>query len=175
MSSTPQRDEVLIDGRDGGQIIRLAGVSFRPDYPDNLIELDTINKNSEEPVALDLVREPDNAYDSNAIMVLYEGQHLGYIPKALNEGMAALMDRGEVLLAHVDEVRIHPKDPNKPGLIIHVIPASRIILPAPKEAERGIVHTSGGAWKPVPGGYMEASRGEEQNRTPPKKKMRLKR
>ena len=133
MSSTPQRDEVLIDGRDGGQIIRLAGVSFRPDYPDNLIELDTIDKNSEEPVALDLVREPDNAYDSNAIMVLYEGHHLGYIPKALNEGMAALMDRGEVLLAHVDEVRISPKDPYKPGLVIHVILASQAKLPEPRE------------------------------------------
>ena len=30
---------------------------------------------------VDLVPEPDNAYDPNAIKVLWNGVHLGYIPK----------------------------------------------------------------------------------------------
>lgn len=56
----------------------------------------------------ELKREPDNAYDPNAVMVLVTGlgeqQHVGYIPRALAERLAARMDSGQT--AEVLAVRI---------------------------------------------------------------------
>lgn len=44
---------------------------------------------------LTLVREPDNPHDGRAIRVEWQGQMLGYLPRAENEAVAAAMDRGE--------------------------------------------------------------------------------
>lgn len=46
------------------------------------------------PITLE--REPDNAYDSNAIMVLADDMHIGYVPKHCNTVLAMLMDQDEV-------------------------------------------------------------------------------
>ena len=47
-----------------------------------------------------LIREPDNPYDSNAIIVTAEdGYVLGYVPKADNLTPASMMDAGEKLYA----------------------------------------------------------------------------
>ncbi|MBR5709911.1 MAG: HIRAN domain-containing protein [Thermoguttaceae bacterium] len=52
-----------------------------------------------------LIREPNNEYDSNAIMVLNQKeQKLGYIPKAKNPLLAKMMDEGLLLYADVDAV-----------------------------------------------------------------------
>lgn len=45
--------------------------------------------------ALTLVREPENAHDSRAVRVEWQGVQLGYLPRAENEAVAAAMDRGE--------------------------------------------------------------------------------
>lgn len=39
----------------------------------------------------DLVREPDNPHDPNAIMVLYQGKKLGYVPRFMQK---EVFDRG---------------------------------------------------------------------------------
>ena len=44
---------------------------------------------------LQLVREPDNIHDVRAIRVEWQGQQLGYLPRAENDAVAAAMDRGE--------------------------------------------------------------------------------
>ena len=52
---------------------------------------------------LPLKREPDNAHDALAIMILDEaGHHLGYVPRAKNEALARLMDAGKLLFARLE-------------------------------------------------------------------------
>ena len=54
--------------------------------------------------ALRLVREPDNSHDPRAIRVDWKGYKLGYVPRALNSGPAAMMDRGEMLHGSIAEL-----------------------------------------------------------------------
>ena len=45
-------------------------------------------------VLLELVREPDNPYDANAIAVHWRGRRVGYVPREANAGVARMMDEG---------------------------------------------------------------------------------
>lgn len=56
---------------------------------------------------LDLVREPGNAYDFNAVRVEWRGRMLGYVPRAENQALAWAMDRGETVSARVSVLRSH--------------------------------------------------------------------
>jgi len=57
---------------------------------------------------LPLKREPDNAHDPLAIMILNEtGHHLGYVPRAKNEALARLMDAGKLLFARLESKAWH--------------------------------------------------------------------
>lgn len=50
-----------------------------------------------------LKREPGNAHDALAILILTEsGETLGYVPRAKNEALARLMDAGKLLFAKVE-------------------------------------------------------------------------
>jgi hypothetical protein len=51
--------------------------------------------------ALSLVREPDNAYDANAVRVEWRGRKLGYVPRRDNAHIARLIDRGQTLTARI--------------------------------------------------------------------------
>jgi len=46
-------------------------------------------------------REPDNEYDSNAIRVLIEGEHVGYLARVNNNSVARAMDEGAAISATV--------------------------------------------------------------------------
>ena len=59
--------------------------------------------------ALDLVREPDNPHDANAVRVEWRGRKLGYVPRAENAALAWAMDRGEALRARVSRLAEHAK------------------------------------------------------------------
>ena len=50
---------------------------------------------------LDLVREPDNPHDANAVRVEWQGRKLGYVPRASNAALAWAMDSGETVIARV--------------------------------------------------------------------------
>ena len=56
---------------------------------------------------LDLVREPANAYDANAVRVEWRGRKLGYLPRAENAALAWAMDRGEPVFARISALREH--------------------------------------------------------------------
>jgi len=45
-------------------------------------------------MGLKLVRQHDNPYDSNAIAVFFANHHLGYLPKAVSQKLAPLIDSG---------------------------------------------------------------------------------
>jgi hypothetical protein len=54
--------------------------------------------------ALDLVREPDNRHDRNAIRVEWQGHKLGYVPRRENRAVAAALDRGDRLVARISRL-----------------------------------------------------------------------
>ena len=57
---------------------------------------------------LELVREPDNPHDRNAVRVDWRGRKLGYVPRAENEALAWAMDRGERVTARISRLQEHP-------------------------------------------------------------------
>lgn len=73
----------------------IAGTSFR-----QLKELEPLLSVGS---LLPLQREPANAHDPLAIMILNEsGNHLGYVPRAKNEALARLMDAGKLLFGRLE-------------------------------------------------------------------------
>ena len=54
--------------------------------------------------ALELVREPENAYDPRAVRVEWHGIKLGYVPRRDNAEVARLMDRGTRLEARISRL-----------------------------------------------------------------------
>ena len=57
---------------------------------------------------LTLIREADNRHDRNAIRVEWNGQKLGYVPRAENRAAAQALDAGEKLEARVTRLRNAP-------------------------------------------------------------------
>ncbi len=56
--------------------------------------------------ALDLVREPQNPHDANAVRVQWHGRMLGYVPRAENAALAWAMDRGERVSARISRLGV---------------------------------------------------------------------
>lgn len=54
--------------------------------------------------ALQLVREPGNAYDANAVRIDWRGHKLGYVPRSDNTDIAQRLDAGEALAATISTV-----------------------------------------------------------------------
>ena len=54
---------------------------------------------------LELVREPENPYDSGAIRVEWRGRKLGYVPRRDNAAVARQLDRGTPLEARIAALR----------------------------------------------------------------------
>lgn len=54
---------------------------------------------------LQLVREADNPHDGRAVRVEWRGHFLGYVPRADNEAVARLLDRGARLEARIARLR----------------------------------------------------------------------
>ena len=54
---------------------------------------------------LQLVREPGNSYDPNAVRVEWQGHKLGYVPRADNEALARFMDRGSKAEARITRLK----------------------------------------------------------------------
>jgi hypothetical protein len=57
---------------------------------------------------LSLAREQDNRHDRNAVRVEWNGQKLGYVPRAENRAVAQALDAGEHLEARVSGLRDDP-------------------------------------------------------------------
>ena len=57
--------------------------------------------------ALQLVREPQNAFDSNAIALHYQNHKIGFIPRESNDVISKLMDDG-ALQVKAEITRVQP-------------------------------------------------------------------
>jgi hypothetical protein len=86
----------------GDEILSLECIVAGTTYIKNLYEIEAkLGKGQ----CLDLVREPDNKYDTFAIAIYNSNKEkLGYIPRDKNEMLARLMDAGKWFYA-----RIHDK------------------------------------------------------------------
>lgn len=74
------------------------------------------------PVQLELEREPDNKFDSFAVKVLYQNQHIGYIEASSACFLAPWMDQGHRYKCIVDTLQerknnLHP--------IVRLVPYNR--------------------------------------------------
>ncbi|HFI0665432.1 TPA: HIRAN domain-containing protein [Streptococcus suis] len=62
--------------------------------------------------SLDLLAEPTNPYDSEAVLILYRGKKLGYIPKHKNSLISRMLfyGHGDILEARVQMIDLteHP-------------------------------------------------------------------
>jgi len=99
------------------QIVKLAGVTFGP-CQENI-------KNFASPQALgideyELVREPDNPFDPNAVRVEICGFKFGYIPKEQAQDISSIMDNGENLAAQFVSVNRSPLH-DTVGLTVRII------------------------------------------------------
>lgn len=109
----------------------VAGVSFRPGYPDNIFVLQSWFMDNQLvngdglmlPRAL-LVREPDNRHDPNAIRVEVPGlpeEFIGYVPAAIAASRVHDIDAGLVNpWAAVSQVLVSPENPSRPGVVLKV-------------------------------------------------------
>lgn len=70
---------------------------------------------------LELQREPDNPYDSQAVRVLWRGSQIGYAPRADNVDLARIMDRGTRVEARILQLQTS-RDPWKRVLIEVYLP-----------------------------------------------------
>lgn len=65
---------------------------------ENFELLDAIGVGTE----LDLYRDPDNFHDRLAIKVVYDDQHIGWVPADKNRILAAMMDGGLDIIARTE-------------------------------------------------------------------------
>ena len=70
--------------------------------------------------SLDLVREPDNPHDANAVRVEWQGRKLGYVPRRDNSAVAWGLDRGVQLRARIRSLADHPNPARRIGFEIYV-------------------------------------------------------
>lgn len=116
--------------------VKAVGVSFRPDYPDSLLRL------AEAYAALplgvpgeaSLVRDAANEHDPNAIAILTNGEHVGYLPRELAARIAPELDAGARFRVRGAEVLINPEHPDRPGLSIEVERVAATTPPGAQEA-----------------------------------------
>jgi hypothetical protein len=70
--------------------VTMMGASFRPASAKDIIKELGIGDHVE------LVADPGNVYDSTAVAVYAQGEHIGFVPKESNSALfALLMDDGE--------------------------------------------------------------------------------
>lgn len=88
----------------------IAGVKFRPGAQEHLDRLT-------DGVELSLEAEPTNRYDPNAVKVLHDGVHLGYVPRELAESVGKSLAGGhieKVIRTRGKIIQIHFR-PHQPG------------------------------------------------------------
>ncbi|HET6720727.1 MAG TPA: HIRAN domain-containing protein [Rhodocyclaceae bacterium] len=66
--------------------------------------LDELQRDIRVGDTLELVREPDNRHDKNAVSVRWRGQALGYLPRKENRAVAKAIDDGESVRATVEKL-----------------------------------------------------------------------
>lgn len=93
-----------------GFTTNVTGVSFRQDAVEQCMAGDDV----------ELVREPNNKHDKNAIRVDSDQGQLGYIPSATAAKLAPYMDAGHTFDAFIEKITGGTADKPTLGVILHV-------------------------------------------------------
>jgi hypothetical protein len=100
----------------GLRVVSVAGVRHRPEAP------------AEPGQTLELLRDPANEHDANAIEVLAAGQVVGFVPRELAAELAPELDAGRPWAAAVlREQRPSPREPRS-GLTMLLAPGASVSL-----------------------------------------------
>lgn len=99
-------------------VTKVVGVSFCDDYPNNIYAI--AKDVALMTAACQLVREPNNQHDGNAIRVDVNGSTLGHLPRLISLILAPKIDRGERWIASVHSIIVSQENVNQPGLKINV-------------------------------------------------------
>lgn len=91
----------------------LAGVTFEN-------RLAKIARHARRNSAYKLIREPENPYDGNAILVTANGYDIGYVPRKINGIIAKAMDEGIVLKAQFQRKHIDDETGKVVGFMIKI-------------------------------------------------------
>ncbi len=113
---TPVQDGRLTPGEPASydHTLNVAGVSYRRGYPKSLLRLQ--GSGDRKFFDCELVREPDNPHDRNAVAVHVDNiGKVGYLPRGDAKRFAAMLDRGDLLRAR-GSVYVKPNHPNSPGV-----------------------------------------------------------
>ena len=98
----------VIEGHELGDIIKplIKEIHLFDSYVAGTTHLDDKSVLDEIKVGdmLTLQRE-ENKFDSNAVLILYEGRKLGYVPEKDNIIFARLMDAGKLLKAKITKIQ----------------------------------------------------------------------
>ena len=97
---------------------RLSGVTFDEDVQKNIRMF-----GCEDIGTYALIREPENAHDSNAIRVEVGGYFMGYVPKEIARWLAPEMDSGKNFRAEFLNQNRHP-DYGTVGLTVRIVEVS---------------------------------------------------
>lgn len=97
---------------------KVVGISFSEGYPNNVFALAKDAALMTSPCQL--IREPDNEHDSNAIRIEVNGSAIGHIPRLIAIALAPRLDRGEKWLASIHSIIVSNENANQPGLKINV-------------------------------------------------------
>jgi hypothetical protein len=98
--------------------VKVVGVSFHDDYPENLHRLRETAVMGGGEVEGSLIREPDNPHDPNAVAVLIAGQIVGHVPAFLAEKLGPDIDAGVRYTVDTACVLVNPEHEDRPGLLI---------------------------------------------------------
>jgi hypothetical protein len=82
--------------------LQIAGVSIGGEYGDRQLAISSVGLSRGCP--LDLVREPQNRHDRNAVAVYARGQQLGYVPAFKSEMTAEYLDKVRAVDARVLQI-----------------------------------------------------------------------
>ena len=69
-------------------------------------DIDIIFPKLKKGINLQLLREKQNYYDHSAILVKFDGEKIGYVPRKHNVVLANLMDAGKELYGVIEEVSL---------------------------------------------------------------------
>lgn len=90
---------------------KIVGTSFRGN------DLTELSKEAQ----LTLKREPENQFDSNAIAIYSDVDHIGYIKKELAAELAPKMDKGTKITAKISEITGGTEDKKNIGINIRLV------------------------------------------------------
>lgn len=73
-------------------------------------------------LAVALMRDPSNQYDSNAIRVCVGEDEVGFIPRALAADIAPLLDEDKVVPISIYDIKENPYKPERLDFIVEIGP-----------------------------------------------------